>query len=165
MNTLYERFQNCIHRANRMHCHYHLARYPELSPREFMIVGMISRLTDESTQNDKCNKLVSISKLSKTMFVSPPAISKKINDLENKGFVERVNDKNDRRNTFVILTAKGMDILKTTKNTLDNFIIRATSSLNEGELEQFITTFEKIIESMEKEMEDTITNDKNTKKS
>ena len=55
---------------------------------------------------------VKVSQISSHLRVAPPTVSQFINCLEEKGFVERKLDKEDRRAIRVVLTQKGEDALK-----------------------------------------------------
>lgn len=52
-----------------------------------------------------------ISELVRRSHGSPPAISRTLRQLEQKGYLERVVDRADRRMTYVVLTAQGLAAL------------------------------------------------------
>lgn len=71
-----------------------------LSHSEFGMMNLIKHNTEEG-------KGVKISTLGNLLRISNPAVSQMINVLENKGFVERITTKSDRRIVYVRLTKDG----------------------------------------------------------
>jgi DNA-binding MarR family transcriptional regulator len=51
--------------------------------------------------------VVTISTLSEYLAISKPAVSQMVNVLEDRGYVERITTKNDRRIVYVRLTEAG----------------------------------------------------------
>ena len=61
--------------------------------------------------NSSEDKGVTMSTLSDLLEISKPAVSQLINVLEDKGYVERITTKNDRRLVYVRLTENGEQCL------------------------------------------------------
>mgnify|MGYP003286115213 CR=1 FL=1 len=55
---------------------------------------------------------MTVSDLSEILKVSRPAISRMINELERKGFIERVSTRSDRRLVYVCIAPLGKEALK-----------------------------------------------------
>ena len=58
------------------------------------------------------NNCVKVSDLAKKMRVSAPSVTKILNSLEKKELILRQSDKENRRNTLVFITDKGIEIKK-----------------------------------------------------
>jgi DNA-binding MarR family transcriptional regulator len=71
-----------------------------LSHSEFAMMNLIKHNAEEG-------KGVKISTIGNLLKISNPAVSQMINVLEDKGYVERITTKNDRRVVYVQLTKTG----------------------------------------------------------
>ncbi|MFQ7119197.1 MAG: MarR family transcriptional regulator [Intestinibacter sp.] len=60
---------------------------------------------------------VKTSDIGNYLFMKKSATSKMLNNLEDKGYINRLYDKKDRRVTYIDLTQKGIDLLQ---NIIDN---------------------------------------------
>ena len=76
-------------------------RKKNMPNREFMLLKTIKYLKNSESTNEYSSKGVKASDLSKFLSVTKPAISKLINTLEEKGFVNRITDKSDRRVVYI----------------------------------------------------------------
>ena len=72
---------------------------PGLSSSEFSVMGAILQMGE--------NGKITSSELAAKTKTLPPAVSRTLRGLEEKGYVERSVDKKDRRNTYISLTEKG----------------------------------------------------------
>lgn len=84
-----------------------------LTHSEFMLMNLIK--CNSGSEGIKSSNIASI------MMISNPAVSQMINGLEDKGYVERVTTKNDRRVVYVRLTELGRELLEKEKNVLVAF--------------------------------------------
>lgn len=66
--------------------------------------------------------------------------------LEQKGFVARLPDPKDKRSTPIILTSKGANLLKNTKESLHEKISKNLDKISEEEYEKILVSFETIID-------------------
>ena len=92
-----------------------------------------------------------ISGLAEKLHVSVPTISRCLSRLEEKGLVQKSSQTNDRRNTYVCLTEKGLAIYEESFRTLSSFVERALSRIDGEELNQFFATFDKIYDALAQE--------------
>jgi len=60
--------------------------------------------------NQGKEKHITVTNLSTALKITSPSVTQVINVLENSGYVERVNDQQDRRIMRIVLTDKGNDI-------------------------------------------------------
>ena len=72
---------------------------PGLSSSEFSVMGAILQMGE--------NGKITSSELAAKTKTLPPAVSRTLRGLEEKGYVERTVDKKDRRNTYISLTEQG----------------------------------------------------------
>lgn len=78
---------------------------PQLSKSQF---GTLMSILHHSTGEDHT---ITLSDLAATMHQSAPALSQRIKDLENLGYVKRIADSKDRRKTGISLTDEGKEVL------------------------------------------------------
>lgn len=80
----------------------------------------------------------SMSALARHQAVSLPTISKSVNMLVRRGWVERWVDRQDRRQTMVRLTAEGQRVLDSIKKRTEQHVRRSLSGLTVMEREQLV---------------------------
>lgn len=71
-------------------------------------------------------------------------ITRLLDTLERKGFVERKDDPEDRRNKLIFLTELGKSIEGTVVSVLSDIITSLTTGISKDQLDSFRNTFEKI---------------------
>ncbi len=74
---------------------------------EFFLLSIIRRFGDyvENRANS-----VNVSRLAVALEVTPASVSRTLRGLESRGYLERVTDAENRRNTYVKLTEKGRSL-------------------------------------------------------
>lgn len=112
---------------------------------DFIVMNVIMK----KGKDDK----MTISELASTARMLPSAISRTLRGLEEKGYVERTINKNDRRNTYVELTAEGKKQTRTVKQELRDFGKTVMAKLDEQEMNQLILYLNNIYSIAEKELE------------
>ncbi len=94
-----------------------------------------------------------INEISNKFSRAQNTISEKISRLEEKGLVERVGDPNDRRITRVILTEKGLDLIKTIKRERSTRVTHtALMNMEEEEVENLLTNLGKLYKLLREEV-------------
>lgn len=89
-------------------------------------------------ETDCAREKMSISKLAKVLHVTTPAVSRTLKGLEEKGFVLREIDKEDRRNIFVELTDAGKNILRTAEAEMNDFTDTVVHNMDREDMEKLI---------------------------
>ena len=79
-----------------------------------------------------------MSALARHLSVSPPTVSKSVDMLVRRGWLERWVDKHDRRQTMVRLTVEGRRVLANIKKRTETHVRQSLSGLTAGEREQLI---------------------------
>lgn len=83
---------------------------------------------------------------------APSTLSEIIKHLEQKGFVERQEDENDKRRQFIWLSNKGFEALNNENNVLDEGIIAdAFENLTDEEAQTLIALIKKLTQNLNKE--------------
>lgn len=122
--------------------------FPEVSRGEFWVLKMIHG----GCKKAEDGKGVYVSHIAKHLKVTPSAISRMLRGLEEKGFIERQVDKEDRRNTYVFLTEKGEEIRQKVEAEMNQFSKDVIASMGEEEAEQLLELLNKLVDTMEVEV-------------
>lgn len=102
---------------------------------EFPVLKLLSKSKD---------KPVTISEISEKIQISKPAVSQIINALEDKGFVNRVYTKTDRRVVYAEITEKGTQAIEEAVKKRNESVNELLKKLGEEDAETFIRLLEKI---------------------
>ena len=102
---------------------------------EFPVLKLLSRSKE---------KPVTISEISEKIQISKPAVSQIINALEDKGFVNRVYTKTDRRVVYVEITEKGNEAIEQAVKKRNESVNELLKKLGEEDAETFLRLLEKI---------------------
>ena len=97
--------------------------------------------------NDENLQGIKMSDISKFMNVSKPATTQIINDLEKKGYVERVLTQNDRRVVYISLTESGNEILDRGEKEGFSMLERIADCLGEEDTKDLIRIINKLTET------------------
>lgn len=119
----------------------------EINHSDYHMFKVINRI-----QNNVDAPQINVSDLAEELRISVPAVSKKLKSLETKGYVERVIDKNNRRNTFVLLTKKGQKKFDKARKVMDEYMYRVFSAMGKEDIETFIRLSYKLYNIMENEV-------------
>jgi DNA-binding MarR family transcriptional regulator len=92
---------------------------------------------------------LSLGDLGKRMYLQPNTITGLIDVLEQKGYVARVRDREDRRVVKVQLTPKGQRLAKKTPNPAQGKMIYGLTKLKRRELNLIFNSVQKLVEIME----------------
>lgn len=122
--------------------------FTDLSRGEFFLLQMIHSgcLEQEKTEG------VYVSRIAAHMKVTPSAISRMLKGLEERAFIERKVDKNDRRNTYVCLTSEGEQMRKKIEVQMNDFTRNVLEAMGEEEAKLLVTLFNRMIDVVEVEL-------------
>jgi len=95
------------------------------------------------------NGKLSLGDLGKEMYLQPSTITGLIDVLEQKGYVGRVRDREDRRVVKVQLTPKGQRLAKKAPNPAQGKMIYGLTKLKRRELNLIFNSVQKLVEIME----------------
>lgn len=83
-----------------------------------------------------------------------PATSKMLKALEDKGYIERISDKKDRRVVYIQLSAAGEKIIKESFHIMHAFADRTIKRMGEEDAKDFINLLNKFYDAVYEEMKD-----------
>ena len=93
---------------------------------------------------------VKMSDISRYLDISKPAVTQIVNDLEKRGYVERVLTKNDRRLVCVRITEDGDKILDRGEEEYQEKLMQVTEILGEQDTHELIRIITKLSGALEK---------------
>lgn len=131
-----DKFYALANRLRRLLNHYQNTNV--LTRQEYILMHIIHKFS-ENTQ--KANTAV----LSDTLMVSKSAVSQMINNLEERGYLERSMDKSDRRKSSVILTDSGENVLLGTSENLYKKFSFVFKKLGRDKTTNFLLLFEELL--------------------
>ena len=115
-----------------------------ISEIEFKTMSAISRI---SMSGD-----VKVSDIARYLELSAPAVSRTMKALEEKEYIERQTDKQDRRNTFVKLTKKGEEQQKAWMKSFEEFSEAIFARLGDEKSNQLLEDLEAFVKASKEEM-------------
>ncbi len=115
-----------------------------ISEIEFKTMSAISRISNSGD--------VKVSDIARYLELSAPAVSRTMKSLEEKEYIERHTDKQDRRNTFVKLTAKGEEQLKAWMKIFEEFSEAIFARLGDEKSNQLLEDLEAFVKASKEEM-------------
>lgn len=149
----------------------------EISHGEFSLLKMIQRRVESedasgekedtgvcSDKTERNGRGVKVSWLVKKARVPAPAISRTLRTLEQKGFIERTVDKDDRRNTFVSLTEAGTAINREIDGIMEGFADAVFGNMGEETMQRMNGYLKQFLETSRNEIEKRRYTDKKTDK-
>ena len=119
--------------------------YQTLSNGEFFTLYSISEMDTDPEMHGH----VRVSNLAKRMDLSMQAISKTLRSLEGKGYIKRVTDPHDRRNTFILITADGTALLESARASYARFSREVIARMGQDDMETFIQLSQRCVQIME----------------
>lgn len=132
------------HKLKKLNLHETVSLMPK---GEFFTLGTILKCS-----NDPVDRELRVGDIVNKMKVSSPAVSRNLRGLEKKGYIKRVTNEADRRNTNIIVTQKGKSAFYSDMSSMSEFMEQALSHLDEDEIDTFISLLNKITDGMEEEL-------------
>ena len=83
--------------------------------------------------------------------VSPPRVSRMLRDMEEKGLIERRIDRDDRRNTYIVLTETGEAARQRTTARLSTFLDRVVDRMGLENVQTMIDLWNRFSDILEDE--------------
>jgi DNA-binding MarR family transcriptional regulator len=90
-------------------------------------------------------KKLQITDISRLFDIKKSTASGYVDNLEEKGYVNRVKDEKNRRNTYVVPTAKGEKWIQTKETMLSDYIKKHMAKLTVGEQKEFVELLNKFV--------------------
>ncbi len=92
---------------------------------------------------------VKTSEITKDLCITKPATSKMLNIMEEKGYVERISNKSDRRVVYVKLTTEGEDFLKKENMKFEMLTHSLVDKMGEEDMKSLINLLNKLSNVMD----------------
>lgn len=90
------------------------------------------------------NEAKTVSELSNNLSISPPAVSKMLDQLFTLDIISRIRSSNDRRIVVIQLTDKGKEIVREAEQIRNEVFKEILSPLTEEEVQDFMNILNKI---------------------
>lgn len=107
---------------------------PHLCKSEFVLMNGIYHVQMKTGSEHG----VKMSELAEYAHALPPAVSRSIKALEERGYVRRFVDEKDRRNTMVEITDEGQTVLQESNDIINDYMNRVFERINQEELARLI---------------------------
>lgn len=151
-----EELLTAMHRIKRFMQDFHSNQNDCLPQFAFYLLMQIKEQAVLVTLDQQMRRLTRISDLCQSAEVSKPAISRALRDLEEKGYIERINSKRDRRNVYVNLTEPGENVLHRQKEVMDRRTNLFIEKLGETDRSHFTRILNRIPDIMQEVMNETM---------
>ncbi len=145
METRDDLYEDLFRAMNQFHKLKFSDMMQNMSKADFIVMNVIMNKGKE----DK----MTISELAAIARMLPSAISRTLKGLEEKGYVERTINKQDRRNTYVELTEEGKKQTREVRQVMRGFGKTVMAKLDEHEVNELILYLNNIYSIAEKEIE------------
>ena len=145
METRDDLYEDLFRAMNQFHKLKFSDMMQNMSKADFIVMNVIMNKGKE----DK----MTISELAAIARMLPSAISRTLKGLEEKGYVERTINKQDRRNTYVELTEEGKKQMREVRQVMRDFGKTVMAKLDEHEVNELILYLNNIYSIAEKEIE------------
>lgn len=145
METRDDLYEDLFRAMNQFHKLKFSDMMQNMSKADFIVMNVIMN----KGKDDK----MTISELAAIARMLPSAISRTLKGLEEKGYVERTINKQDRRNTYVELTEEGKKQTCEVRQVMRDFGKTVMAKLDEQEMNQLILYLNNIYSIAEKELE------------
>ena len=95
------------------------------------------------------NQPVTATQIAKNVHLSPSTVVGVLDRLEEKGFVRRERDRNDRRRIQLYVTDEGRELAQSAPSPLQDKLSEAFSTLDEQEQSTIALSLQRIVDLME----------------
>lgn len=142
MEELYEEWFQSMGQFRKLRI---LDMFPKISELDYYVMAAIFDKEKE--------KKITISEVAAKTHALPQAVSRTLRGLEEKGYVERMVNQKDRRNTYVELTEEGRYVAEKTRHVMSDFGCAVMSQVDEEDMRRMITYMNNIYHIAEKEIQ------------
>ena len=127
---------------------------PELSKTETVIFHCMLEKEDGTCDNskDKDNIKIKMSELANKIGISTQSLSRMVKGLEEKGYLRREVDEEDRRNTFVCFTVKGKELSDEIHDKFLKLFKSVTQHIGQDKLIELGLRMDELVDVIEEEL-------------
>lgn len=119
----------------------------ELTKAEFFCLGAICNAGKEQPERDG----IYVWELAQRTHALPPAVSRTLRELEERGYIERSVDREDRRNIKVLPTQAGLAVWTKAEKVADDFGLRVLERMGRENMDQLISLCDRLCDIIEEE--------------
>ena len=141
-NELKERMMQTIFRMRQIIMSLHSREIIKLNL-NLVEITLLVAIKDNSLGSEK-----NIADLQKLLSVTKAAVSKMLGVLENKGYVIRDINKQNRRTLLITLTPKGKEAVEYIEKEIDENLIKIFERMGKANIEQFITNINRYADTI-----------------
>lgn len=123
------------------------AAFGDLVPAEFFVLELVHRHREAHPEATG----MYVSRLVAQMRHSAPAVSRTLRALQAKELIERSVDNENRRNTFIYITEKGMQTRADAQRMLHESMERVASAMGEEDMRTLLALLNRLIGIIEME--------------
>ncbi|NLD11135.1 MAG: MarR family transcriptional regulator [Clostridiales bacterium] len=121
---------------------------PKMNPGDARLLSIIGRYYDRHPEGT-----MKVSDLVRRMPAPPPAISRGLKCLEGKGYIQRVTDPKDRRNTLVYMTDEGRKCSDEINHTMMEYFDAIFARMDKLDLASMTVLMRKMLNIAEEELD------------
>lgn len=92
---------------------------------------------------------INVSEIQENMYISKPAVSQTLNNLEKKGYIVREIDMNDRRKISVQPTSTGEEVLNRSSMTYDEKIKYIYEQFGQDDMDKLLELLNRLADLMD----------------
>lgn len=118
-----------------------------ISQGEFYMLEMIRKYVEQNESTEG----IYVSVLAKKLNISSPAASRMLRTLEEKRYIQRDVDRDNRRNTYVYLTELGDRVRRDATEVLQNYSSRVIRNMGKESIEALLVLWNQLGDVMEEE--------------
>lgn len=98
---------------------------------------------------DCSGECINVSEIHESMYISKPAVSQTLNNLEKKGYISREIDPSDRRKISVHSTPEGQEVLGRSADNYNEKIQLLFEQFGKEDMEQLLRLLNKLADVMD----------------
>lgn len=117
----------------------------KLSQTEYLVIYFVRK---HGEYDGSVSSGVNVTSLSEVLGVSTPAVSRILRSLEEKGFINRITNRRNRRETYISLTEKGREIYLRDRETASLLYKAVEEKMGRDEIRELVrlsTLFNRIM--------------------
>lgn len=107
----------------------------KLSQTEYLVIYFVRK---HGEYDGHCNNGVNVTSLSEVLGVSTPAVSRILRSLEEKGFIRRITNSKNRRETYISLTDTGRQIYLRDRETASLLYKAVEEKIGKDEIRELV---------------------------
>ncbi|NLK24443.1 MAG: MarR family transcriptional regulator [Clostridiales bacterium] len=123
----------------------------KFQPMKLLSIGEFALLSIIYNTSKEVDKIKS-SDISEKLNISKPAASRMLNVVEEKGYIKRYMEKEDRRVVAISITQAGIDVYKNEINEYNKVCNRIVSKMGQKDMENFSFLVDKFFDIIAQEL-------------